>query len=145
MYIKVINGPNLNMLGMREPEIYGAKKLSDIEAQLKNQFPEHRFLFFQSNIEGELINSIQQSLDEKVVGIIINPGGYSHTSVAIADAIRAIGIPCIEVHISHIYSREQYRQELITAGACKGLIAGLGTSGYALAAEYLIDQEENRV
>lgn len=137
MFIKVINGPNLNLLGMREPHIYGIETCADIESRIIHHYPDHTIEFFQSNVEGELINLIQDCENIGVEAIIINPGGYAHTSVAIADAIRAISIPCIEVHISHIHSREEYRHQLITATSCIGLISGLGSSVYDLAIEYL--------
>lgn len=137
MYIKVINGPNLNLLGIREPHIYGSETFSDIEARICKSFSEHTFSFYQSNVEGDLINTIQDCINSGVDAIVINPGGYAHTSVAIADAIKAISIPCVEVHISNVHNREDYRQQLITASACIGVITGMGSHVYDLAIEYL--------
>ena len=127
------------MLGTREPEVYGSLTLSDIENGLKQSFPEVEFTFFQSNVEGELINEIQR-LGASLDALILNPGGYSHTSVAIADAIGSVKTPCVEVHISNIYAREEYRHRSITGSKCKGVITGLGAKGYHLAVQFLLDQ-----
>jgi 3-dehydroquinate dehydratase-2 len=137
MRIAVINGPNLNMLGTREPAIYGNSTLDEINALLQKEYPEISFTFFQSNHEGELIDFLHQSYHEGIVGIVINPGGYSHTSIALADAIKSIAIPTVEVHISNIYQREAFRQHSYTATACNGVISGLGIQGYILAIAYL--------
>ena len=137
MRIGIINGPNLNMLGVREPGVYGNRTLDDIIESLKEEFQSDDILDFQSNDEGELISKVQEwgmSLD----GIIINPGGYSHTSVALRDAIASITTPVIEVHISNIHSREEFRHTTITGGACKAVISGLGAEGYSVALRYLI-------
>ena len=138
MRLGVINGPNLNMLGVREPGVYGAQSLSDLIVELKDAFSSHRIEDFHSNDEGALISKIQEwgmVLD----GIVINPGGYSHTSVAIRDAIASITAPVIEVHISNIHAREEYRHTTITGGACKAVISGLGTDGYKVALKHLED------
>ena len=138
MRIGIINGPNLNMLGVREPGVYGNRTLDDIIESLKEEFQSDDILDFQSNDEGELISKVQEwgmSLD----GIIINPGGYSHTSVALRDAIASIKTPVIEVHISNIHSREEFRHTTITGGACKAVISGLGAEGYSVALRYLIE------
>ena len=136
MRVGVINGPNLNMLGVREPRVYGAQSLSDLMLELKDAFSLHQIDDFHSNNEGELISKIQEwgmILD----GIVINPGGYSHTSVAIRDAIASIKAPVIEVHISNIHAREDFRDSTITGGACQAVISGLGTEGYRVALKYL--------
>ena len=128
----IINGPNLNLLGLREPEIYGDRTFADFLEALKAEFPSVTIGYFQSNVEGELINAIQDAGFKKD-GIIINPGGYSHTSVAIADAMKAVPARIIEVHISHVFSREEFRRVLVTAPSADGLISGLGLEAYRLA------------
>ncbi len=128
----IINGPNLNLLGKREPEIYGSQSFEDYLQELRAEFPEIIIDYFQSNIEGELINLIHET-GLKKDGIIINPGGYSHTSVAIADALKAVPVKVIEVHISNIFAREEFRKTLITASSADGLIIGLGLDVYRLA------------
>ncbi|MFV0481735.1 MAG: type II 3-dehydroquinate dehydratase [Campylobacteraceae bacterium] len=134
MKIVVIQGPNLNTLGHREPQIYGAMKLEDIHTQMQNVAKQNNvdIEFFQTNFEGEIIDKIQECLGE-ADGIIINPGAYSHTSIAIRDAISSVNIPVIEVHISNIYRREEFRQKSVTAAVCAGLISGFGPFGYHLA------------
>lgn len=134
--ILVINGPNLNMLGVREPGIYGASTLADLQAMISEKSTElgASVEFFQSNIEGEIINAIHNSLG-KYDGIIINPGAYTHYSYAIADALASVNVPCIEVHISNIHKREEFRHKSVTAPNCIGQITGLGMMGYILALE----------
>jgi 3-dehydroquinate dehydratase-2 len=134
MKIVVIQGPNLNMLGLREQNIYGPMKLEDIHEQMSVFAKEHNIEieFFQSNLEGEIVDRIQECLDD-AGGIIINPGAYTHTSIAIADAIRAIQIPTVEVHISNIYAREKYRHKSMIAPYCAGQISGFGPFSYHLA------------
>ena len=130
--IIVINGPNLNLLGKREPETYGDKSFDSYFKELELEFPEMELTSFQSNVEGEIINKIQEtgfSLD----GIVLNAGGYTHTSVAIADAIAAIKTPVIEVHISNVYTREEYRHQSLMAKNCKGVVAGFGLDSYKMA------------
>ena len=130
--IIVINGPNLNLLGKREPETYGDKSFDSYFKELEVEFPFLELSSFHSNVEGEIINKIQEtgfSLD----GIILNAGGYTHTSVAIADAIAAIKTPVIEVHISNVYAREEYRHQSLMAKNCKGVIAGFGLDSYKMA------------
>ena len=130
--IIIINGPNLNLLGKREPETYGDKSFDSYFKELEVEFPFLKLTSFQSNVEGEIINKIQEtgfSLD----GIILNAGGYTHTSVAIADAIAAIKTPVIEVHISNVYAREEYRHQSLMAKNCKGVIAGFGLYSYKMA------------
>ncbi|MFL2579921.1 MAG: type II 3-dehydroquinate dehydratase [Parvicellaceae bacterium] len=130
--IIIINGPNLNLLGKREPETYGDKSFDSYFKELEVEFPFLELTSFQSNVEGEIINKIQEtgfSLD----GIVLNAGGYTHTSVAIADAIAAIKTPVIEVHISNVYAREEYRHQSLMAKNCKGVIAGFGLDSYKMA------------
>ena len=130
--IIIINGPNLNLLGRRQPETYGNKSFDSYMKELVAEFPEIELTSFQSNVEGEIINKIQEtgfSLD----GIVLNAGGYTHTSVAIADAIAAIKTPVIEVHISNVYAREEYRHQSLMAKNCKGVIAGFGLDSYKMA------------
>lgn len=137
MKIAVINGPNLNLLGIREPEIYGHQTLEALYEQLSNMFPGIGFTFFQSNHEGELIDFIQECHFDNFDGIVINPGAYAHSSPALADALKSISVPAIEVHISNIYAREAFRQHSYTAAACRGVISGLGLKGYELAILHL--------
>ncbi|MDR1461085.1 MAG: type II 3-dehydroquinate dehydratase [Campylobacteraceae bacterium] len=134
MKIVVIQGPNLNMLGHREQSIYGAMKLDDIHAQMENVAKQNNITieFFQSNFEGEIIDRLQECLGD-ANGVIINPAAYTHTSVAIRDAISALNIPVIEVHISNIYRREEFRQKSLIAPVCSGQISGFGPFGYHLA------------
>ena len=135
MKIKIINGPNLNMLGFREPDIYGSETLETINNEIKEfaQSLGMKVDFYQSNVEGEIVGEIQLSFFNNYDGIIINAGGYTHTSVAIRDAISSIDIPCVEVHLSNIYGREDFRANSLIAPVCKGQITGLGKSVYKLA------------
>ena len=130
MKILIVNGPNLNLLGTREPEIYGTVSMADFLENLKEKFPEDEILFFQSNVEGEIINRLQEDDYE---ALIINPAAYTHYSYAIADCLRNIQKPKIEVHISNIYAREEFRQKSVTAAHCNGVISGFGLDGYRLA------------
>jgi len=139
MQIAIINGPNLNLLGKRETDIYGKQSFEDYFATLKAKFPSVSFHYYQSNIEGELIDKVQE-LGYKYDGIVINPGGYTHTSVALGDAIAAIKTPVIEVHISNIFGREDFRKLSHVSGKSVGVISGLGLKGYELAIEYFFDQ-----
>ncbi len=136
MKILVLNGPNLNLLGKRDESHYGELTLEKLEALLKENFPEEDFTFKQSNLEGELINWIQEA-GGVYDGLIINPGGYAHTSVAIKDALELLKIPKIEVHLSHLAKREDYRQKLITSQGCDGYISGFKEFSY-LTAVYLL-------
>ena len=131
MKIAVIQGPNLNMLGIREKHIYGNMSLEQIHEQMKQGAAQNgvELEFFQSNLEGEIVDKIQECLGE-VHGILINPAAYSHTSIAIADAIKAVGLPTVEVHISNIYHREEFRQKSVTAASASGVITGFGPFGY---------------
>ncbi len=134
--ISIINGPNLNLLGKREPDIYGAEGFESFLEKLRKQHPDVELTYFQSNVEGELINALQQA-GFSSDGIILNPGGYTHTSVALGDAIAAITSPVIEVHISNVHAREEFRKISHVSAKAKGTICGLGLNGYALAIQYL--------
>ena len=134
--ITIINGPNLNLLGKREPGIYGSEGFESYLEKLKQSNPDLVFDYFQSNIEGELIDAIQKA-GFSGDGIILNPGGYTHTSVAIGDAIASITAPVVEVHISNVHAREEFRKISHVSAKARGTICGLGLEGYALAAQYL--------
>lgn len=135
MKILILNGPNLNLIGKREPEIYGNQSLDEYFEIVKKRFQDCVIDTFQSNHEGVLIDKLHETMG-KYDGVVINPGGYAHTSIALADAIRAIGIPVVEVHISNIYEREEYRHHSYTAEAAVKTIVGKGLEGYAEAVEY---------
>lgn len=139
MNILIINGPNLNLLGKREPEIYGSESFEDYFRELQSRFSSADLVYFQSNHEGEIIDRLHGVLTEPVDAMVINLGAFTHYSYAIYDALRMIKVPAIEVHISHIYKRESFRHTSITAPACEGLITGLGKEGYALAIQWLIN------
>lgn len=134
MKIQIINGPNLNLLGVREPEIYGARGFEEYFHDLQSRFPDMELHCFQSNVEGEIINKLQE-VGFAFDGILLNAGGYTHTSVAIADCVKAITAPVIEVHISQIYAREEFRRHSLIAPCCKGSISGFGLDSYRLALE----------
>ena len=136
MKVLVVNGPNLNLLGKREPEVYGSQTLDNLISELTAAFPDVEIESFQSNVEGELINKLQ-SADGNFDGVILNAGGYTHTSVAIRDAISGIEIPVVEVHMSNIAAREEFRHNSLIAAVCLGSIAGFGKHSYALAIEAL--------
>ena len=136
--IEIINGPNLNLIGHREPEIYGHTTMEEMVARLRAQFPEVEIGYYQSNVEGEIINRLQE-VGFTANGIILNAGGYSHTSVAIRDAVAAITTPVIEVHISNIYAREEFRRHSLLSEVCQGVICGLGLEGYRYALEAFAD------
>lgn len=137
----LLNGPNINRLGKREEDVYGTFTLNDIENDVRNLLEGHDYEMdsLQSNSESELINYIHDA-DEKYEGIIFNPAAYTHTSIALHDAIKSIRTPVIEVHISNIYGRESFRHKSMTASACVGQITGLGMMGYQLAARYLLEK-----
>ena len=137
MKILIVNGPNLNLLGKREPEIYGNMSFGQYLPQLIERFPQHEFSYYQSNHEGCLIDQLQEA-DSQFDAVVLNPGAYAHTSIDIADCIRAIGIPVVEVHISDISKREPYRRHSFTAEACMKCISGLGMEGYAKAVESIV-------
>jgi 3-dehydroquinate dehydratase-2 len=134
--ILIINGPNLNLLGSREPNVYGNQSFESYLLTLKQHFADLALGYYQSNVEGEIINTLHAAKDN-FDAIVINAGGYSHTSVAIADAIAAIGVPTVEVHISNVYAREEFRHTLLLAPKCVGVITGFGLRSYELALRYL--------
>ena len=138
MKIQIVNGPNLNLLGVREPGIYGSESFESYLAKLREQYPDVEIEYYQSNVEGELINKIQEvgfSFD----GIVLNAGAYTHTSIAMHDCIRAIKCPVVEVHISNVHQREEFRHHSFISAACKGVICGFGLNSYRLAIEGLLD------
>lgn len=137
MKIQIINGPNINLLGKREPSIYGSMTFEDYLSSLRSRYTEVEIDYFQSNIEGELIDCIQKTGFE-ADGIVLNAGAYTHTSIALQDAIRAVPAPVIEVHISNVHAREAFRHVSMIACACKGVICGFGLDSYRLAVEALI-------
>ena len=145
MKIMILNGPNINFLGIREKNIYGNQNYEEMCSYIKDSIKEKdvELNFFQSNIEGEMINILQKAYFEKYDAIVINPGAYTHTSIALYDAIKSIEIPTIEVHISNIHKREEFRHKSYTASACIGQICGLGRDGYVLALEYLCNKIKN--
>ena len=137
MKIGILNGPNLNLLGSREPEVYGHKGFEDYLQSLEQRFPEHEFRYFQSNEEGALVNALH-NFAQDCEGIIFNPAAFTHTSLALADAAKAVDIPIIEVHISNVYQREGFRHKSYISPAAKGVITGLGLQCYELAVRALI-------
>ena len=139
MKIAIINGPNLNLLGKREPDVYGSQSFESYLESLKMQYAAIAFTYFQSNIEGELINELQR-VGFDWDGIILNPGGYTHTSVAIGDAIAAIRTPVVEVHISNVHAREDFRKLSHVSAKAAGTITGLGLKGYELAVQWLLNR-----
>ena len=136
-HIEIINGPNLNLTGVREPEVYGSTTMEQYLDGLRKAFPEVEIGYFQSNVEGELIDRIQQ-VGFRCDGLIVNLGGYSHTSVALRDALLAVPAPKVEVHLSNIFAREEYRHHSLITSACRGMICGLGLQGYELALRTII-------
>ena len=136
-HIEIINGPNLNLTGLREPEVYGTTTMEECIDGLRKMFPQVEISYFQSNVEGELIDRIQQ-VGFRYDGLIVNLGGYSHTSVALRDALLAVPAPKVEVHLSNIFAREEYRHHSLITSACRGMVCGLGLQGYELAIRALI-------
>lgn len=136
MKILILNGPNLNLLGQREPKLYGHVSFDDYLPLLKAKFPQHEIAYFQSNHEGDLIDKLQEA-DKQYDAVVMNPGGYAHTSIALADCIRAISIPVVEVHLTDISKREPYRRHSYTAEACVRCFMGLGLEGYDRAVKSL--------
>jgi 3-dehydroquinate dehydratase-2 len=139
--ITIINGPNLNLLGKREPEIYGSQSFEDYFETLVQKFPKLELTYYQSNVEGELVNKLHE-IGFEHEAVLLNAGAYTHTSVAISDAIAGISTPVLEVHISNIYKRETFRHKSIISKECVGMIAGLGLKGYELGLHYFIDQKK---
>ena len=137
MKLQIINGPNLNLLGSREPDLYGSKSLEHYLESLRADFQGDEITYFQSNVEGEIINKIQEAGYDSD-GIILNAGGYTHTSVAIRDAIRAVPAPVVEVHISNVHAREAFRHQSMLSAVCMGVIAGFGLHSYRLAVEAIL-------
>ena len=137
MKILIINGPNLNLLGKREPEVYGSTSFEEFFENLKKTFPDIQLEYYQSNVEGELINKIHE-VGFSYDAILLNAGGYTHTSVAISDAIAGVTTPTLEVHISNIYKREEFRHKSIISKSCVGMISGLGLKGYELGIRYFL-------
>lgn len=135
--IEIINGPNLNLTGQRQPEIYGNVTMEQMVDGLRERFPQAEIGYYQSNVEGEIINRLHE-VGFSADGIVLNAGGYSHTSVAIHDAIAAITTPVIEVHISNIFAREEYRRHSLLSDVCRGMVCGLGLEGYRFAVEFLL-------
>ena len=147
MKILIINGPNLNLLGQREPGIYGSEAFEPYLESLRQHYPEVEIGYYQSNVEGELINKMQQAgfLDQQMAdGIVLNAGAYTHTSVALHDCIRSLKCPVIEVHISNVHQREEFRHHSMISAACKGVICGFGLDSYRLAVEALIGKATGR-
>ncbi len=138
MKILIINGPNLNLLGTREPQHYGTGTMGSVLDALKNQYSGVQFDYYQSNVEGFLIDRLHQTLEEPCDGVVLNAGAYTHTSVALRDAIAAIKVPVVEVHISNVHSREEFRQRSLISAVCKGVICGFGLDSYRLGVEALL-------
>ena len=139
MRIQIINGPNLNLLGIREPEIYGKRAWADYLKDLRTRFPQVRIDYYQSNLEGEIINKIQEVGFDRD-GIVLNAGAYTHTSVAILDALKSVSTPAVEVHITNVHQREDFRRKSLISPGCMGVIMGFGLVSYRLAIEALIDK-----
>lgn len=137
MNILIINGANLNLLGQRQPEIYGSQSFGDILEALRNRYSEHTIDYYHSNIEGELVDALQQA-DGRYDGVVLNAGGYTHTSVVIRDAIASIGVPVVEVHLSSILAREEFRHTSLIAPVVRGSIMGFGGESYRLAIEHFV-------
>nr|BCX01516.1 MAG: 3-dehydroquinate dehydratase [Bacteroidota bacterium] len=144
MKILVLNGPNLNLLGRREPHWYGTRSLAELEGWLRAAFPEHELDWFQSNHEGALIDRLHRAETEGVEGAVLNAGALTHTSYALRDAIAAVSFPVVEVHLSNVYAREPFRHRSVLAPVCAGLIAGLGPWSYYLAVLYLVRSRHER-
>ena len=138
MHLLILNGPNLNLLGAREPEIYGAGTLGDLEQHLRDAFPDHTLQFFQSNHEGALVDKLHQARHEGVEGVVINAGALTHTSIALRDALAGTALRAVEVHISNVHRREAFRHYSYLSAVCEGSIVGLGRAGYHLAVRYFV-------
>ncbi|MBB3702243.1 type II 3-dehydroquinate dehydratase [Alloprevotella rava] len=138
MKILIMNGPNLNLLGQREPSIYGTGTMETYVAELRKLYPEVELEYFQSNIEGLMIDRLQATLRDGTNGVVLNAGAYTHTSIALGDCIRSLACPVVEVHISNVYQREEYRHRSMISATCKGIIAGFGLHSYRLGIEALL-------
>lgn len=139
MKVQIINGPNINLLGKREPSVYGSRSFDDYLKELKERYPQVEFDYYQSNVEGEMINKIHE-VGFDYDGIVLNAGAYTHTSIALQDAIRAVTSPVIEVHISNVHRREEFRHKSMISCACVGVICGFGLDSYRLAVEALLEK-----
>lgn len=142
MKIQIINGPNLNLLGKRETSIYGSQSFEAFLEKLKERFPSVEIFYYQSNVEGEIINKLHE-VGFAFDGIVLNAGAYTHTSVAIHDAVGGITVPVVEVHISNVHAREDYRHKSLITSKCVGMLTGFGMEGYAMAVSFLINKEKN--
>lgn len=140
MKLLIINGPNLNLLGRREPGVYGSESAEAIVDAVRARYPQVEIEYYQSNIEGELVGAIQ-SADGRYDGVVLNAGGYTHTSVALRDAIAAVSVEVVEVHISNVLSREEFRHTSLIGGVCKGSIAGFGADSYRLAVDFFVNRQ----
>ena len=142
MKIQIINGPNINLLGKREPSVYGSRSFDDYLDELKKRYPEVDFFCYQSNVEGEMINKIHE-VGFEFDGIVLNAGAYTHTSIALQDAIRAVNTHVVEVHISNVHQREEFRHKSMISCACVGVICGFGLDSYLLAVEALLARQDD--
>ena len=140
MTLLILNGPNLNLLGQREPEVYGSTSLADIESDLRVAFPNLTLEFAQHNGEGDLIDALHDANARGLDGVVFNPGGYAHTSIALHDAVAAISVPVVEVHISNVHAREAFRHRLMITPATVGFVGGFGVAGYRLAVQHFVNQ-----
>lgn len=141
MKILLINGPNLNMLGKREPDIYGSETFEDILTQLREEFSDMEIDYFQSNHEGAIVDRLQATLEEDVQALVVNMGAFTHYSYAILDALKMVSVPKVEVHLSHLFSREAFRHTSVIAPACDGLISGFGKHGYRMAMMWILSKD----
>ncbi|MBR4064715.1 MAG: type II 3-dehydroquinate dehydratase [Tidjanibacter sp.] len=140
MKLLIINGPNLNLLGRREPSVYGSESAEAIVGAVRARYPQVEIEYYQSNVEGELVGAIQ-SADGRYDGVVLNAGGYTHTSVALRDAIAAVSVEVVEVHISNVLSREEFRHTSLIGGVCRGSIAGFGADSYRLAVDFFVNRQ----
>ncbi|MBR4037736.1 MAG: type II 3-dehydroquinate dehydratase [Tidjanibacter sp.] len=140
MKLLIINGPNLNLLGRREPGVYGSESAEAIVDAVRARYPQVEIEYYQSNVEGELVGAIQ-SADGRYDGVVLNAGGYTHTSVALRDAIAAVSVEVVEVHISNVLSREEFRHTSLIGGVCRGSIAGFGADSYRLAVDFFVNRQ----
>ena len=145
MKVLIINGPNLNMLGRREEVFYGTESFDKILEQLREKYPQVEIDYFQSNIEGEIVTRIQEAADEKLDGLLINAGAYTHYSYAIHDALLILQIPKIEIHLSNIYRRDEFRRKSVLSRACQGMIAGFGKDSYRLGIDFIASKERKKI